>query len=132
MSQTYEDRPTLERWNKLVATVGSMPKVASGTYTGNGETRSQVYCTQTITLGFRPKAVLIVGNEGMGFGDSSSYIFAYLMVDGVIKTVTNSGDNRPLAQVTNTGFLVGSYYTSWWYTPMINVGSKVYHYVAIG
>ena len=41
--QTYQDKPTLAKWNELVSAAASVPKIVTGTYTGNGaETRTIV------------------------------------------------------------------------------------------
>ena len=121
MSQTYEDRPTLEQWNELVATVGSMPKVASGTYTGTAEAGGTG--SQHISVGFRPKAVLISTNADGGFEqrgiliDESGY----------------SNFDKPLATVSNDGFTVYEqvYYGSA-LSPELNRSGYKYYYLAVG
>ena len=64
--QTLQDRPSLAKWNELVAAAGSAPRVQFGSYVGTGEAGSAHAIT--LTFEFEPKAVLIVSTGRPEFG----------------------------------------------------------------
>lgn len=66
MAQTYEDKPTLAAWNEVVGAVSAAPKIATGSYTGDGYYGSAHAIT--LTFEFEPKAVLIVSTGRPEFG----------------------------------------------------------------
>ena len=56
--QNYTDKPTLAKWNELVSAAESVPKIATGTYTGDAQS------SRFISLGFTPKAVFVSVEDG--------------------------------------------------------------------
>ena len=98
----------------------AVPKIAVGTYKGTGQNASQ-----TITLGFRPKAVIAWGNCSTLL-QADNYSFSAMAVDGAPFT-------RAL-EITNTGFIAiseGNYALSQYY-PNLNDSGLAYLYLAIG
>lgn len=95
----------------------------TGTYTGSSAT------SQTITLGFRPKAVFIFSPKFEQ--DNGAYVApgsrTAMLLDGndiVYNTIV-------FATVTNTGFSVTSYiYNASYYSPALNCPSAKYFYIA--
>jgi len=88
-----EDRVTKEYVENAIANAGT--KIATGTYTGNWYNNSSVSDPgQTITLGFRPKAVLIFPNFE---AYDSAYYHTAMSFDG-------SPNNS--VEITNSGFTV--------------------------
>ena len=91
----YEDRVTKAA---IEAAIEGKCEVVFGSYLGNDS------ASQAIELGFRPKAVLMAG--GNGVFSSGNAIYGGFVVDGAV----NAG---VLIQITDTGFTVhkvGSYW----------------------
>ena len=113
--QTYQDRPTLAKWNEMVS---SVPKIAAGTYWGNGDTLE-------IELGFEPRILLIVGGRGSNYDDR-----AVLAVD---KNHMHPNSATPLVSMTETGFTVRKVLVDGSpVTPKTNEMFNYYNYLAIG
>ena len=119
MSQTYEDRPTLEQWNALAE---SIPQIVMGTYTGNSPELSGK--TQTFTVGFRPKLVVVyairtsdIANYSLVFGESG---------------FTDDYSNVTLGWVTDDGFAIRNAYFNREIYPKTNAINVNYQYIAIG
>ncbi len=74
----------------LETKVAAKCEIYTGSYTGNGSSK-------TISLGFRPKAVLVMARQ---YGDPYSAILANLALPGVA---------APYVAVTATGFQVSGY-----------------------
>ena len=108
--------------NGLNSAMGQMavPKIAVGTYDGTGQNK-----TQSITLEFRPKAVIAWGNRSTLL-QADDYSFSAMAVDGTAYT-------RAL-EITDTGFNAiseGNYELSQYY-PNLNNSGMTYLYLAIG
>ena len=129
---TYEvDRILREEFNsnwekldtqlKALADQGSslqtaLPKITSGTYTGNGSS------TRKITLGFTPKAVMITSQNGSTCYSGSCF-------GGLVVAGSGLSDNgKIIAHICTGDFEV--YSTT---SPVAsNVNTVHYHYLAIG
>ena len=112
------DRIQMEDFNadnaKIEAALSGLPKIVSGTYVGTSSTTPT-----TISLGFYPTAVLIVGGNGSKFSNSAA-----LLTRGNNPFMVN---DSKLAQLDDTGFRV-------WATslaPYLN-SDATYTYIAIG
>ena len=114
--------------DQVAATV---PKVAVGTYTGNGAAR------QSISVGFRPKAVLIMREDGSTRSEAShAFCYGGLVLDGHPIQITASNQGAiPLtcAEIYSSGFR--ACYNNDSYSTVhacLNASDTVYHYIAIG
>ena len=123
LSQTVSNKAESSR---VEAVAASVPRILCGSYTGNGaESRS-------ISVGFPPKAVLVVCRDGTThYNEGHAYHYGGLAVAGG-PSVTR--DDLPVLSVTSSGFTVyyksgGSNWLSYAYT---NDNNRVYYYVAIG
>ena len=128
MSQTYEDRPTLEQWNELVQAVGSVPKIVCGSYTGNFLGYSDTTGSQHISLGYQPSLVLIFNNNIDGFSRYSACATPTAPVESYyqrepfyILEIDSDGFTVASAAVTGSGML----------TPILNASNTTYQYLAI-
>ena len=89
----YEDRITKEYMEGLI------PKIVTGTYTGDGER------TQVINLGFTPRVVFAIGIYGIPMTDNASSIHFGFALDG---SPLRYGNSYPAAiEVVENGFSVG-------------------------
>ena len=114
--------------NSVAATI---PKVVSGSYTGNGE------AARSISLGFQPKAVLLTDCRGITYYDVGiSYHYGGLALRGLpvySMDLNTSGSKLTVLEITATGFSV---YYQVGETSHLNViaatneDSRVYHYIA--
>lgn len=113
-----DDRIQMADFNNAMATLdAAVPKIVTGTYNGNGT------ASQTISLPFTPKAVLVVDSMGkMCIADS--YYFAY---GGLAVT----GANSSAVSITTNGF-IASYNTSTNPRQYTNNSNATYFYLAIG
>ena len=118
-----------QNWQKIDTAVGEVQSTAdavadaftpdnmpyvTGTYTGDGSTTNR-----TITLGFKPKLVIITGTSR-----SSSYEAEALTRFALIGP---SGASGTIADMTSTGFVVKN---SGFQYPQLNVNGCAYAYVA--
>ena len=101
--------------NTLNSAIGSKAKVAAGYYVGNGAS------SRTISVGFTPKAVLIIFTEG--YTAHNSFRHGGFAVTG--SPAKSSGTTY--IQIVSGGFQV----THTEYT-VVNSPSETYNYVAIG
>ena len=94
----------------------ALPKITSGTYTGNGSS------TRKITLGFTPKAVMITSQNGSTCYSGSCF-------GGLVVAGSGLSDNgKIIAHICTGDFEV--YSTT---SPVAsNVNTVHYHYLAIG
>lgn len=111
----------------LIAAMGAV-RIKCGTYTGNGEYDSESSYTsnpQTINLGLKPKAVLVMSETG-GMDSGSGWYYGGLVWDGsdlVVFLDTNFGDiNAKVITLTNSGFTV--------YAQRVRMSSSSYRYIA--
>ena len=115
-----------EKIDAAIAEVAAAtPQIVCGEYDGDATNLpANGGATKEITLGFRPKALIITTGSTLSSGANS----AVLLGDFEIL----SGDNI-LCKFTNTGFLVGSakYGNSDTY-PQLNTIHQHYRYMAIG
>lgn len=91
-------------------------RVVAGAYTGTGES----YEPLEIELGFRPKAVLVMGTIGQTWYANNSQVYGGLALDG--HPVGND-----LIEITDTGFQVCNKGGAYVY---VNKGDK--HFIALG
>ena len=86
------------RVTSLESAVPQKCQIYIGTYTGDGAT------SRTISLGFRPKAVLVYCEGYIGYNDGR--IQGGLILDGT--PLTFSSSYQPAAEITSNGFTVRS------------------------
>ena len=122
MPQTYQDRPTLEQWNALT---GSVPRIVTGTYTGDGQASKQ------IELGFVPTAVYVCRKDGATVYTESSTTYHYggLALSGY--PATTKYWRRTTIAINGSGFYVCRVVDE---REIIdtNDNGMLYHYVALG
>ena len=105
----------------------AIPRITYGYYTGNAPYTNGQYASQHITLGFRPKIVFVNWN-GVDYM-SGSYSSAMMLTED--HTMTFMG--HILAEITDDGFTVGSFYAdNYFRPPNINATGSRYYYVVIG
>ena len=109
----YEDQVTKQYLEDAIASAG--PRIAVGRSIGNGS-------EQTISVGFTPKAVLIV-EGGVIFSSS-----AVLAVEGFPATINYGGLSHIVVETVDGGFHVVTHP----YDPRINSNTGPYTYFAIG
>ena len=108
-----------ENFQKLDVAAGTIPKIAVGTYTGNGSRNS----FRTITLGFEPKMVMIL--ESGTFSTNKGAI--------AVKGFDVKVDSSVGLKLTSTGFqFAGTTYSNQDCIPFLNLSGQQYHYFAIG
>ena len=112
---------------KIDAALAAVPKIAAGTYTGNGA------AARTISLPFTPQAVFLCDQAGHTAEDISylrnKYFYGGLALTGA-PVVAGS---FTLLTITENGFTVGQYQdTEADYFYNGNASGTVYHYLAIG
>ena len=123
------DRIMMDDFNadnqKIDAALAAGPKIAVGAYDGQATNLPyNGYQTQTVTLGFRPKFLLIT--TGSSFSSATS---AMLIGD---MQISNS-NSVPITQITDTGFIAGTMkYESDISYPELNSINQHYQYLAIG
>ena len=117
--QTYQDRPSLAKWNELVETANSAARFVTGYY--NGEVKAPGTGTKRIELGFQPEAVLIVAN-GTDFPNRAALL---------VRSYAYIRKNQLLGEITPTGFTVGSACDGdTEISPNLNTSDKSYFYIA--
>ena len=115
----------------LSAGVSEKAKIVTGTYTGTQTVSGTAYKSQTINLGFRPKAV-IVSTTGASLETYTQY--NAMALDGRPIKYDSSG---PILEILDDGFKVGSQtriYSESYYSyvhPILAEKSRVYTYIAI-
>ena len=110
------DRVMMDDFNadnqKIDAALATMPRIATGTYTGDGTTNG----SHVIDLGFRPKVVIVANGDGIL--NSTAGTFGGIALDG---------SNAPAVGISETGFFVPvNPYTK------SNENGTSYRYIAIG
>ena len=118
---------------KTVADVAYTPEnspIVTGTYTGDGAT------TRVISLGFTPKAVLVMPRDSELVRDSSSHTYYY---GGLAVTGSNAASSAAgatswvctstIVAIAESGFQVG-YDDGPYSSYLTNESGTVYHYVA--
>ena len=130
MSQTYEDRPTLERWNELVATVGSMPKIAAGSYRGDN-TYGEDHPT-TLTFDFTPKLVFMFAyHTESSLYNAAGYVPSILcwgLTGKLYHGVNNTSSPATVSYSGNTLSIVSTANAA----NQLNNSYNSYYWVAIG
>ena len=113
---------------KIDAALAAVPKIAAGTYTGNGA------AARTISLPFTPQAVFLCDQAGHTAEDvtylQNKYFYGGLALAG--HPVVAPG-NFTLLSIAENGFTVGQQTNSdthYFYNG--NYSGTVYHYLAIG
>lgn len=100
---------------RLTTAQGTIPKVAIGTYSGTGTGAVNT----TVTLGFKPKAVLIARKDH-SFGSYNALLLENApCVNGV----------HTLGQITASGFMTTHSSSA---SPFLNYGDTTYCYLAVG
>ena len=109
---------------KIDAALSTMPRIVTGTYTGDGEEQ------RTFTLPFTPKAVWITDSIG------DTYTAYHLTRHGGL-AVTNGPcayNGQEFITIVENGFLLTTqqdiFYNEYFFLP--NEAERDYHYVAIG
>ena len=98
----------------------AIPKIVTGTYQGNGA------ASQTIPLGFAPKAVLTMTQSGLMYSpNSSGYMFGGLAIPG-------HSASHPGVEVTDAGFTVYETRIGEYAGVSCNSADTTYHYLAVG
>lgn len=120
----YEDQVTKSYIENAIADAGA--QIVTGTYVGDTPTVSGI-TTHCITLGFRPRALLIVGFGSQGecdFTNSAAFVLPghpCMMIGGV-----------EAVKITETGFEVKGYYKiDHWMLPCFNANEATYLYLAL-
>ena len=110
----------------LDAVAATVPKIAVGTYTGNGGQ------SRTISTGFTPKAVFVNSFFGgvYDYYEGRNYYGGLTVTGGPLKW-ENDPQNGTVLQITTGGFIVASH-TQYSNNSNTNVSGVVYHYLAIG
>ena len=124
-----EDRVMREDFNadnaKIDAALGLFPQLVFGSYTGDGTVG------RTIDLGFEPKAVFVVGPEGLPFYSSggAQYFCGGLAFPGVpaVETYRKSA----VVSVCENGFQVSYNNLATTVHVYSNTDGAVYQYIAI-
>ena len=136
-----EDNFLRTEFNENFAKIdAAIPHIAAGAYTGNGgSSASTTAKTQTISLGFHPKAVLVYPVDGMAYINTGNY--GYKNVYSALATREQNAAVNGLSAltITESGFTVNfqsknaelNTYSSE-DRPATNYGSKVYNYIALG
>lgn len=124
MAQAAQERAELR---------SAIPKIVTGTYQGNGA------ASQTIPLGFAPKAVLTMTQSGLMYSpNSSGYMFGGLALPGhsashrYRRSISSPYEYYPGVEVTDTGFTVYETRIGEYAGVSCNSADTTYHYLAIG
>ena len=114
----------------LTQTAATIPKVAVGTYTGDGA------ASRTIALSFTPKAVLVLTEDGrINYDDGHQFYYGGLALTGLPAQLNYNGVYHNIVQVTANGFEVyynEIYMKNWHIIVESNLASTVFRYFAIG
>ena len=108
----------------LDAAKATIPKMAIGTYTGNGA------ASRTISLSFTPKAVLVMTQDG--HTRSSNYIMGGLAVTGSPVKIVNGAEEFTAVTLVSNGFRVYYNIDDDYYKVQSNFKDRTYHYIAFG
>ena len=105
----------------LSAVSAQIPKIAYGAYAGDGEYETGQSFSRTINLGFSPKVVLLINENGQ-MNNGAGSIFGGLAFQGqeLLAYVDNGGG--PVLTLTSSGFQV--------YTKKIHYSGGSYRYIA--
>ena len=108
----------------IKAVEAAVPKVAAGTYTGDGA------ATRVIELGFTPKLVFVCDKIGhtVTSGNNAYSYYGGLALAGA--PVTGSG--HTILAVVEGGFQVAHAIEEYKYHVQSNAKATIYHYFAIG
>ena len=118
-----------------------LSKVAVGTYTGNAPNPSnnqddKSAHTQTISLPFTPKAVLVMTRKGqIHYDNGHEYFYGGLAVTGQPAQYIYSSSTFYIVRISGNGFVVNTQIVSlsnWSTIVRSNDENTVYHYIAIG
>lgn len=114
--------------NTLTQTVNQKARIAVGQYTGNGA------ATRTISVGFTPKAVLLMTASGeSGTGNSyGTHTIGGLAVTGSPLTFSYGGQTKPAMEIVSGGFRVFYDVTNDNFNINTNHNLEQYNYFAIG
>ena len=108
----------------LATLAAATPKVAAGSYTGDGST------TRLFELGFTPKAVLVLTNGGQTYyRDSANHYYGGLAATGAPVV---GQQNYSVVEVVEVGFQVSCRVQAYSLFIQSNVSGMKYHYFAIG
>lgn len=107
---------------KIDDALGEKSGIVTGTYNGNSS------ASQSVNLGFQPKAVLVMESSGLAASTSGSTPQVYGGLALWNKPVQNTADKISL-KLTTTGFTVYNY-SDYDYI-RINRSGSTYHYMAV-
>lgn len=105
----------------LSNTLASMPRLVTGSYTGNGEE------SRLISLGFQPKALLVMTKEGYPARPYTSDYYGGLALPGKPVCLQTSYGTNHILTIESTGFRV--YYDDSRHT-LSNQKETIYYYLA--
>ena len=124
LAQTVSQKANQSALNAAIATI---PKVAYGTYTGDG-TRNR-----KISLSFTPKAVYVnpVGGKTYEYDSGHQYHGGLAVQGGPLKWEEYTQEDINVLEIVNNGFQVWdqNYLT---YYSRTNDNGRTYYYLAIG
>ena len=115
--------------SSLSQTAATIPKLAVGSYTGDGA------ASRTIPLAFTPTAVLVMTADGrINYDNGDKFYYGGLALAGLPAQMNFSGLHS-IVQIVTNGFVV--YYNelsmgNWNTIIESNMSNLVYHYAAIG
>ena len=117
----------------IAALAATVPKIAVGTYTGNGA------ATQTISLGLTPKAVLMCTLEVRMYQSlSSGFVYGGLALTGApavkhhLKSVNDPYQDYTAIELVDSGFKAYETKIDNYAGVCCNSSGLVYHYFAVG
>ena len=108
----------------LTSTAAAIPKIVSGTYTGNGA------ASKLVNIGFTPKVVYVITQDG--YSHTTNMIFGGMALPDSPAKLDTGSDEFLAVSIVDQGFRV--YYDSSnnYYKAYANIKDRVYHYLAIG
>ena len=126
------DRIQMSDFNDMTATLdaalGTIPKLAVGTYTGDGESE------HTITLGFQPKFMVIAQTETGNGTSEQDELFVFgnrAKFSSTVAPYYSGGTLMFDFEHTATGIILKSN-PNWSVSVIMNTSGKHYSYFAIG
>ena len=102
-------------------------QLVTGTYTGDGS------ASRIISLGFRPKAVLLAHENGYTCYYYNGYnCYGGLILDGIPLRLYNAQGREVCAEILDNGFQVRFYQdTGKLLNVLTNMNGQIYHYAAL-
>ncbi len=111
-------RATTAALNSLQTVVNGKVEIIVGKYAGDGKN------SQSINLGFQPKALLVCRSDG--WFSSASYSYGGIVAPGMDTTY----NSRVSLTITSTGFNANNVSGGTGWGAYLNDNSQTYHYIA--